>query len=188
MKLLFICLISFYFNSYSNLFGYELRLHLDRTYIVDDELFSDIYVGGDLTDIIRNYVDSGVVVVFNYRIDLFESVFGLDNIISQVFFYRRIYYDFFTREYVMYISETGRDIRRNNIEELLNDFYAVNGISISDLRYIKSYKDFYIKTRVSLKLENSYPYLTVLFSILTPLRYRIKWLKTADFTLDSLKN
>lgn len=161
---------------------------MDEAYVVDNELFSDVYVGGNLTDIIRDYVDSGVVVVFNYRIDLFESVFGLDNVINQVFLYRRIYYDFFTREYVIYISETGRDIRRYNIEELLNDFYTVSEIPMMDLRYINSDRSFYIKTRVSLKLENSYPYLAVLFDILTPLRYRIKWLKTTDFALDSLKN
>lgn len=170
------------------LHGYELRLHLDKVYTADDEIFADVYVNSGLNSVIKRYADNGIVLVFNYRIDLVKKNFLLDETVKQVYFYRKIYYDFFTTEYVVLGSETMREARNTNLYVLLKNVYDIRAIPIIKEAELNDNSKYYVRTRLSMQLENAYPYLSVFFNLITPLQYRIKWLDSEIFTVQNINN
>lgn len=187
MRLLYLSLVFLLFVCITDLVGYELRLHYLDSYIENDNLFSSAVANTDtLVSVIRRFVDSGVVVVFNYRLDLLEEVFGFDKVLSEVYLYRKVYYDFFTKEYVVLVSETMKETRNTNLNLLLEELNFIDSLLVSSLEDLDKDGTYYFRTRLSMQLENAYPYLAIFFNLITPIQYRIKWLKTKTFMLDSL--
>lgn len=189
MKRTFIFTILFISIIYSYSYSYELRLHFSGSYVANDILFADVYIGDNLlNDIIKRYVENGVVLFLNYRVDLLKKNFLFNDNVRQVFLYRKIYYDFFTQEYVVLNSETMRESRNTNLYILLRSVYSINAIPIVNINNLEVNSLYFFRTRLSMQLQNAYPYLAVFFNLITPIQYRIKWLNSETFTLSDLNH
>ena len=184
MKLVFIIFIIIS----SSLYSYELRLHFLILYIYNDILYADVYMGkNDLVyENIERYIDNGIIVFFNFRIDLVKKNFLIDENIREIYLYRKIYYDFFTKEYVVLNSETMRETRNTNLNNLMKNIYQLNKIEIVNANKLNSNNKYIFRTRLSIQFQNAYPYLSVFFNIITPIQYRIKWLKSDEFSIKEL--
>lgn len=189
MKRTFIFIILFISIICLPSYSYELRLHFSRSYVVNDTLFADVYIGDSLlNDVIKRYVENGVVLFLNYRVDLLKKKFLFDENVKEVFLYRKIYYDFFTQEYVVLSSETMRESRNANLYVLLRSIYSINAIPIVNIKDLNENSVYFFRTRLSMQLQNAYPYLSVFFNLIIPIQYRIKWLNSKPFTLSDFKS
>ena len=168
--------------------AYELRLHYNRAYLYNNTLYVDLYTSKniELNYNIKKYLDNGVIVSLNFRVNLVKKNFLLDDTIKDVYFYRQIYYDFFTKEYVLINSDTMREVRDSNFYSLMSHIYFINRVEVLSISNINPSSSYYFKTRLSIQFYNVYSYLSVFFSLITPLQYRIKWLHSPDFNLNSI--
>ena len=172
----------------SSLYSYELRLHFQRSYIYNNILYADVYMGQNtpVYESIQKYIDNGIIVFLNFRIDLVKNNFLLDENVREIYLYRKIYYDFFTKEYVVLNSETMRETRNTNLNNLMKNVYQINKIEIINVNRLNTNNTYAFKTRLSVQFQNAYPYLSVFFNIITPIQYRIKWLKSEEFSIKEL--
>ena len=184
MKYTFILFVIILSNS---LYAYELRLHFDKSYIEDNILYADVYTKYDsnLYLNIKKYLDNGVIIALNFRVDLINKRFLIDKNVKEIFFYRKLYYDFFTKEYVMFSSENMKEIRDNDFYSLMKNIYKIK-IEILNIDKLNKDSKYLFRTRLSIQLENAYIYLSVFFNIITPMKYRIKWLKSKEFKINEL--
>ena len=92
-------LILFFIISASSLYAYELRLHFVRSYIYDNILYADVNTTytEQIYNNIKRYIDNGIIVFINFRIDLAKKNLFLDDNIREIYLYRKIYYDFFSK-------------------------------------------------------------------------------------------
>ncbi|ADG71168.1 DUF4390 domain-containing protein [Brachyspira murdochii] len=183
-----ILILFFMISSYSSLHAYELRLHFSRGYIYNDMLYADVDTGfnNEVYRNIKRYIDNGIIVFINFRIDLVNKNWFIDSNVREIYLYRKIYYDFFTREYVVLNSETMREIRNTNLQVLMKNVYSINRIEVININKLNQKNNFFFKTRLSIQFQNAYPYLSVFFNIITPIQYRIKWLKSKEFNIKEL--
>ena len=181
-------LILFLLISTSSLYAYELRLHFVRSYIYDNILYADVNTtySEPIYNNIKRYIDNGIIVFINFRIDLAKKNIFIDDNIREIYLYRKIYYDFFTKEYVVLSSETMRETRNTNLLTLMKNVSSINRIEIINVNKLNQKNTFFFKTRLSMQFQNAYPYLSVFFNIITPLQYRIKWLKSKEFSIKEL--
>ncbi|WP_028330443.1 DUF4390 domain-containing protein [Brachyspira alvinipulli] len=172
----------------SSLYSYELRLHFLRGYIYDDILYADVYteLNNSLYENIEKYIDNGIIVFFNFRVDLVKKNLLINENVKEIYLYRKIYYDFFTKEYVVLNSETMRETRNTNLNNLMKNIYHINKIEIVNANRLNDNNKYIFKTRLSIQFQNAYPYLSVFFNIITPIQYRIKWLKSKEFSIKEL--
>ncbi|TXJ40741.1 DUF4390 domain-containing protein [Brachyspira pilosicoli] len=170
------------------LYPYELRLHFARANIYDNTLYANVYIGNDMNfySNIKRYLDNGIITIFNFRVNLFKENLILDDSIKDAHFYRRMYYDFFTKEYAIYNSLTMAETRNTNFYELIRNTSQINRVEIINTTNLDVNSRYYFKTRLSIQFENAYPYLNAFFNMITPLQYRIKWLKSNNFYLNEL--
>ena len=169
-------------------YSYELRLHFSRSYIYDDMLYVDIktYYEDQIYQNIKKYIDNGIVVFINYRVDLIKKNLFLDDNLREIYLYRKLYYDFFTKEYVVLNSETMRETRNTDLQILIKNIYQINRIEVINVNKLNKNNKYLFKTRLSMQFQNAYPYLSVFFNIITPIQYRIKWLKSTEFSIKEL--
>ena len=106
--------------------------------------------------------------------------------VKEIYLYRKIYYDFFTKEYVVLNSETMRETRNTNLNTLMKNIYHINKVEIVNANRLNDNNKYIFKTRLSIQFQNAYPYLSVFFNIITPIQYRIKWLKSKEFSIKEL--
>lgn len=172
----------------ASLYSYELRLHFLKGYIYDNILYADVYIGqnNSVYENIERYIDNGIIVFFNFRIDLVKKNLLINENIKEIYLYRKIYYDFFTKEYVVLNSETMRETRNTNLSNLMKNIYHINKIEIVNANRLNDNNKYIFRTRLSIQFQNAYPYLSVFFNIITPIQYRIKWLKSKEFTIKEL--
>ncbi|CRF34568.1 hypothetical protein BRSU_2104 [Brachyspira suanatina] len=169
-------------------YPYELRLNFSRSYIYNDTLYVDVktFYEDQIYQNIKKYIDNGVVVFINYRVDLIKKNLIFDDNIREIYLYRKLYYDFFTKEYVVLNSETMREIRNTDLQILIKNIYQINRIEVINVNKLNKNNRYLFKTRLSIQFQNAYPYLSVFFNIITPIQYRIKWLKSSEFTIKEL--
>ncbi|ACN83820.1 DUF4390 domain-containing protein [Brachyspira hyodysenteriae] len=169
-------------------YSYELRLNFSRSYIYDDKLYVDVktFYEDQIYQNIKKYIDNGIVVFINYRVDLIKKNLLFDDNIREIYLYRKLYYDFFTKEYVVLNSETMREIRNTDLEILIKNIYQINRIEVINVNKLNKNNKYLFKTRLSIQFQNAYPYLSVFFNIITPIQYRIKWLKSNEFSIKEL--
>lgn len=184
----FIRLIIIFLISSVYLYSYELRLHFSRSYIDNNILYADAYAGinMEVDENLKRYIENGIVVFLNFRIDFVKKKFLLNENIKEIYFNRRIYYDFFTKEYVAVNSETSLETRNSNFYILMRTLYQISRIEISDINELNENDIYFFKTRLSIRFQNAFPYLSIFFNIITPLQYRIKWLKSEEFKIGEL--
>lgn len=168
-------------------YSYELRLHFSKSYLHNNILFADVYTtyNNEIYQNIKKYLDNGIIVFINLRIDLIKKNFFIDENIREIYLYRKIYYDFLTKEYAVLSSETARETRNKDLQLLIKNISQINKIKIVNVNKLNNNKLFF-KTRLSINFQNAYPYLSVFFNIITPLQYRIKWLKSHEFSIKEL--
>ncbi|MEI0447479.1 DUF4390 domain-containing protein [Brachyspira intermedia] len=169
-------------------YAYELRLHFSRSYIYDDKLYVDVktYYEDEIYQNIKKYIDNGIILFINYRVDLIKKNLLLNDNIREIYIYRKLYYDFFTKEYVVLNSETMRETRNTDLSILIKNIYQINRIEVINVNKLNKNNKYIFKTRLSMQFQNAYPYLSVFFNIITPIQYRIKWLKSDEFTIKEL--
>ncbi|MCZ9870525.1 DUF4390 domain-containing protein [Brachyspira hyodysenteriae] len=169
-------------------YSYELRLNFSRSYIYNDTLYVDVktFYENQIYQNIKKYIDNGIVVFINYRVDLIKKNLLFDDNIREIYLYRKLYYDFFTKEYVVLNSETMREIRNTDLEILIKNIYQINRIEVINVNKLNKNNKYLFKTRLSIQFQNAYPYLSVFFNIITPIQYRIKWLKSNEFSIKEL--
>ena len=186
MKNIFIILLLLIIPKIS--YSYELRLHFSRSYIYDDMLYVDIktYYEDQIYQNIKKYIDNGIVIFINYRVDLIKKNLFLDDNLREIYLYRKLYYDFFTKEYVVLNSETMRETRNTDLQILIKNIYQINRIEVINVNKLNKNNKYLFKTRLSMQFQNAYPYLSVFFNIITPIQYRIKWLKSTEFSIKEL--
>ena len=181
-------LILFLLISSSSLHAYQLRLYFSRAYVYNDILYADVYTefNEEIYNNIKRYIDNGIIVFINFRVDLVNKTWFIDNNIREIYLYRKIYYDFFTKEYVVLNSETMMETRNTNFNVLMKNFSVISRIEVINVNKLNIKDKFFFKTRLSIQFQNAYPYLSVFFNIITPIQYRIKWLKTKEFYIKEL--
>ena len=181
-------LILFFIISASSLYAYELRLHFSKSYIYNDMLYVDVrtYYENEIYQNIKKYIDNGIILFINYRIDLIKKNLLFNDNVREIYIYRKLYYDFFTKEYVVLKSETMRETRNTDLEILIKNIYQINRIEVINVNKLNKNNRYLFKTRLSMQFQNAYPYLSVFFNIITPIQYRIKWLKSDEFTIKDL--
>ncbi|MEI0493563.1 DUF4390 domain-containing protein [Brachyspira intermedia] len=169
-------------------YSYELRLHFSRSYIYNDMLYVDVrtYYENEIYQNIKKYIDNGIILFINYRIDLIKKNLLFNDNVREIYIYRKLYYDFFTKEYVVLNSETMRETRNTDLEILIKNIYQINRIEVINVNKLNKNNKYLFKTRLSMQFQNAYPYLSVFFNIITPIQYRIKWLKSNEFTIKDL--
>ncbi|MEI0528648.1 DUF4390 domain-containing protein [Brachyspira intermedia] len=169
-------------------YAYELRLHFSRSYIYDDKLYVDVktYYEDEIYQNIKKYIDNGIILFINYRVDLIKKNLLLNDNIREIYIYRKLYYDFFTKEYVVLNSETMRETRNTDLSILIKNIYQINRIEVINVNKLNKNNKYIFKTRLSMQFQNAYPYLSVFFNIITPIQYRIKWLKSEEFNIKEL--
>ena len=184
----YILILFFVIYSCLSLHAYELRLHFSRAYIYNDILYTDVQTSynDEIYKNIKRYIDNGIIVFINFRIDLVNKNWFIDSNVREIYLYRKIYYDFFTREYVVLNSETMREIRNTNLKALMKNVSYINRIEVININKLNQKNNFFFKTRLSMQFQNAYPYLSVFFNIITPIQYRIKWLKSKEFNIKEL--
>ncbi|WP_295159558.1 DUF4390 domain-containing protein [uncultured Brachyspira sp.] len=178
----------FFTAAISNIsYPYELRLNFSRSYIHNDMLYVDVQTSYSLVyQNIKKYLDNGIIIFINYRIDLMKkNLFTYDNV-REIYIYRKLYYDFLTKEYAVLNSETMSETRNTNLQILINNISEVNRIEVLNINKLNKNVIYLFKTRLSMQFQNSYPYLSVFFNIMTPIQYRIKWLKSKEFRIKEL--
>ena len=79
-----------------------------------------------------------------------------------------------------------RETRNTNLLTLMKNVSSINRIEIINVNKLNQKNTFFFKTRLSMQFQNAYPYLSVFFNIITPLQYRIKWLKSKEFSIKEL--
>ena len=170
------------------LYSYELRLHFSRSYIDDNILYADAYAGinMEVDENLKRYIENGIIVFLNFRVDFVKKNFLLNENIKEIYFNRRIYYDFFTKEYVAVNSDTSLETRNSNFYILMRTLYQISRIEIADINELNENDIYFFKTRLSIRFQNAFPYLSIFFNIITPLQYRIKWLKSEEFRIGEL--
>lgn len=169
------------------LYPLELRLHFDSSYVVGEDVFVDVYSKIDLYGIVKNYVDNGAILFLNYRVDLLKENYLLfDTMVENKLLYRKIYFDFFTGEYVVLSSETMKETRSVYLETLLREVQNITRVFITKEDSLDDSGQYYYRTRLTIQLQHAYPYLGIFFNLITPLTYRIKWLKSDSFRRDDL--
>lgn len=183
IKLIIIFLISSVY-----LYSYELRLHFSRSYVDNNILYADAYVGinMEVDENIKRYIENGIIVFLNFRVDFIKKNLILNENIREIYFNRRIYYDFFTKEYVAVNSETMLETRNSNFYVLMRTLYQISRIEILNIDELNKNNIYFFRTRLSIGFQNAFPYLSIFFNIITPLQYRIKWLKSKEFKLEEL--
>ena len=89
----FIKLIIIFLISSIYLYSYELRLHFSRSYIDNNILYADAYVGinMEVDENLKRYVESGIIIFLNFRVDFVKKNFLIDENIKEIYFNRRIY-------------------------------------------------------------------------------------------------
>ena len=169
-------------------YTYELRLHFSRSYVYNDMLYIDVrtYYENEIYQNIKKYIDNGIILFINYRIDLIKKNLLFNDNVREIYIYRKLYYDFFTKEYVVLNSETMRETRNTDLEILIKNIYKINRIEVINVNKLNKNNRYLFKTRLSMQFQNAYPYLSVFFNIITPIQYRIKWLKSDEFTIKDL--
>ena len=169
-------------------YAYELRLHFSRSYVYNDMLYIDVrtYYENEIYQNIKKYIDNGIILFINYRIDLIKKNLLFNDNVREIYIYRKLYYDFFTKEYVVLNSETMRETRNTDLEILIKNIYKINRIEVINVNKLNKNNRYLFKTRLSMQFQNAYPYLSVFFNIITPIQYRIKWLKSDEFTIKDL--
>ena len=187
MKQIFILLLFFIIISKVS-YSYEIRLHFSRSYIYDDTLYVDVrtHYEDEIYQNIKKYIDNGIILFINYRIDLMKKNLFINDNIREIYIYRKLYYDFFTKEYVILNSETMRETRNADLEILIKNIYQINRIEVINVNKLNKNNKYIFKTRLSMQFQNAYPYLSVFFNIITPIQYRIKWLKSKEFSIKEL--
>lgn len=170
------------------LYSYELRLHFSRSYVDNNILYADAYVGinMEVDENLKRYIENGIIVFLNFRVDFIKKNLILNENIREIYFNRRIYYDFFTKEYVAVNSETMLETRNSNFYVLMRTLYQISRIEILNIDELNENNIYFFRTRLSIGFQNAFPYLSVFFNIITPLQYRIKWLKSKEFKLEEL--
>lgn len=184
----FIKLIIIFLISSVYLYSYELRLHFSRSYVDNNILYADTYVGinMEVDENIKRYIENGIIVFLNFRVDFIKKNLILNENIREIYFNRRIYYDFFTKEYVAVNSETMLETRNSNFYVLMRTLYQISRIEILNIDELNENNIYFFRTRLSIGFQNAFPYLSIFFNIITPLQYRIKWLKSKEFKLEEL--
>ncbi len=184
----FIKLIIIFLISSVYLYSYELRLHFSRSYVDNNILYADAYVGinMEVDENLKRYIENGIIVFLNFRVDFIKKNLILNENIREIYFNRRIYYDFFTKEYVAVNSETMLETRNSNFYVLMRTLYQISRIEILNIDELNENNIYFFRTRLSIGFQNAFPYLSVFFNIITPLQYRIKWLKSKEFKLEEL--
>lgn len=184
----FIKLIIIFLISSVYLYSYELRLHFSRSYVDNNILYADAYVGinMEVDENIKRYIENGIIVFLNFRVDFIKKNLILNENIREIYFNRRIYYDFFTKEYVAVNSETMLETRNSNFYVLMRTLYQISRIEILNIDELNENNIYFFRTRLSIGFQNAFPYLSIFFNIITPLQYRIKWLKSKEFKLEEL--
>lgn len=169
-------------------YAYELRLHFSRSYVYNDMLYIDVrtYYENEIYQNIKKYIDNGIILFINYRIDLIKKNLLFNDNVREIYIYRKLYYDFFTKEYVVLNSETMRETRNTDLEILIKNIYKINRIEVINVNKLNKNNKYIFKTRLSIQFQNAYPYLSVFFNIITPIQYRIKWLKSEEFSIKEL--
>ena len=111
-------------------YSYELRLHFSRSYVYNDMLYIDVrtYYENEIYQNIKKYIDNGIILFINYRIDLIKKNLLFNDNVREIYIYRKLYYDFFTKEYVVLNSETMRETRNTDLEILIKNIYKINRI------------------------------------------------------------
>lgn len=168
------------------MYAYELRLRFVRTYIKDDKIAVDVRMNEAIQYEVQDYVSQGIVVVLNYRIEMRKKSFILSETIVSLYFQKKIYYDFFNEEYVL-SSENEKEIRSKTFNNLLKNLYNARTVYVIDANKINDSSEYYYHTRLSMRFINAYPYLSIFFNLITPLRYRIKWMNSGYFKKSDLK-
>ena len=170
------------------LYSHELRLHYSRSYIDNNILYADVYAGIniEIDENIKRYVESGIIIFLNFRVDFVKKNFLIKENIKEIYFNRRIYYDFFTKEYVAVNSDTSLETRNSNFYVLMRTLYQISRIEIVNINELNENDIYFFKTRLSIRFQNAFPYLSIFFNIITPLQYRIKWLKSEEFKINEL--
>ncbi|TXJ61962.1 DUF4390 domain-containing protein [Brachyspira aalborgi] len=170
------------------LYSHELRLHYSRSYIDNNILYADVYAGIniEIDENIKRYVESGIIVFLNFRIDFLRKRAIFNENLKEVYLSRRIYYDFFTKEYVAVNSETSLETRSQNFYVLIRTLYQISRVEIYETDKLSEENIYFFKTRLSIRFQNAFPYLSVFFNAITPLQYRIKWLKSEEFKINEL--
>lgn len=187
MKHIFIILLLITTISQTS-YAYELRLYFSRSYIYDNMLYVDVrtYYENEVYQNIKKYIDNGIILFINYRIDLIKKNLFINDNIREIYIYRKLYYDFFTKEYVVLNSETMRETRNKDLSILIKNIYQINRIEVVNVNKLNKNNKYIFKTRLSMQFQNAYPYLSVFFNIITPIQYRIKWLKSDEFSIKEL--
>ncbi|ASJ21930.1 hypothetical protein BHAMNSH16_09920 [Brachyspira hampsonii] len=187
MKRIFILLLFFIIISKIS-YSYELRLYFSRSYIYDDMLYVDVrtHYENEIYQNIKKYIDNGIILFINYRIDLIKKNLFINDNVREIYIYRKLYYDFFTKEYVVLNSETMRETRNSDLEILIKNIYQINRIEVINVNKLNKNNKYIFKTRLSMQFQNAYPYLSAFFNIITPIQYRIKWLKSNEFSIKEL--
>nr|WP_299244323.1 DUF4390 domain-containing protein [uncultured Brachyspira sp.] len=106
--------------------------------------------------------------------------------VREIYIYRKLYYDFFTKEYVVLNSETMRETRNTNLQNLIKTISQINNIEVVNINKLNQNSTFLFKTRLSMQFQNAYPYLSVFFNIITPMQYRIKWSESEEFNIKDI--
>ncbi len=79
-----------------------------------------------------------------------------------------------------------RETRNTNFQALVKNISQINNIEIININKLNKNSKFIFQTRLSMQFQNTYPYLSVFFNIITPLQYRIKWSKSKEFNITEL--
>ncbi len=182
----FLFLLIFCFAISYPVCSYELRLHFATSYVEEGSVVAEVHILESLPQEVIEYIEEGIIVVLNYRLELREQKFLFDKKISSIYFSRKIYYDFIRNEYVVVFSEDGKEIRGADFSNLSKYIYEIDNINVVDYLSLTNQGLYYYRTRLSLTFINSYPYLDVFFTLIIPLRYRIKWLKSRVFQKASI--
>lgn len=184
----FIKLIIILLISSIPLYSHELRLHYSRSYIDNNILYADAYAGinMEVDENLKRYIENGIIIFLNFRVDFVKKNFLLNENIKEIYFNRRIYYDFFTKEYVAVNSDTSLETRNSNFYVLMRTLYQISRIEIVNINELNENDIYFFKTRLSIRFQNAFPYLSIFFNIITPLQYRIKWLKSEEFKINEL--
>ncbi|EKV57681.1 hypothetical protein A966_03775 [Brachyspira hampsonii 30446] len=187
MKRIFILLLFFIIISKIS-YSYELRLYFSRSYIYDDMLYVDVrtHYENEIYQNIKKYIDNGIILFINYRVDLIKKNLIINDNVREIYIYKKLYYDFFTKEYVVLNSETMRETRNSDLEILIKNIYQINRIEVINVNKLNKNNKYIFKTRLSMQFQNAYPYLSAFFNIITPIQYRIKWLKSDEFSIKEL--
>ena len=74
----------------------------------------------------------------------------------------------------------------SNFYVLMRTLYQISRIEIVNINELNENDIYFFKTRLSIRFQNAFPYLSIFFNIITPLQYRIKWLKSEEFKINEL--